>query len=155
MCAGMRHLGRRHFAAAFAAAVPGLVEIARRFDFLDAAPAPTNATPAWRILAADQRGARRGHRDRAGPDGQSIGRDGFPLARGRRLASESAALRMAGRSVVTFCPSSTLCQLMGRAPLATGRSAAITAMAFLEAGDGLADLPSRRQRASLSPSQHV
>jgi hypothetical protein len=64
------------------------------------------------------------------------------------LASESTMLRAAGRSVVTFRPSSTLRRLMGRNPLATGRTAAITAAAFLEACDGLTNLPSRRRRAA-------
>jgi NTE family protein len=200
LVAGARHLGRGHFAAAFAAAVPGLVEIVRRFDFLDAAPAPTNATPAWRIVAADRRGARHvltsgtvplslavaescavpgvfapvdvgghqlvdgavsssTHADLAIADGSEIVivlapmvsrplETGAPSPATVALASESAVLGAAGRSVVTFHPSNALLRLMGRNPLATARAAAITSAAFLEACDGLGDLPPRRRRAA-------
>jgi NTE family protein len=200
LVAGARHLGRGHFAAAFAASVPGLVEIVHRFDFLDAAPAPRDTMPAWRIVAADQRGARHvltselvplslavaascavpgvfapvrvgerrlvdgavsssTHADLALDDRSALVIVLAPMADRTpetgalspatvALASESAALGAAGRAVVTFHPSNALRQLMGRNPLATSRTAAITAAAFLEACDGLAELPSRRQRAA-------
>jgi hypothetical protein len=56
--AAASHVRRGRFIEAFAAAVPGLIEITRRFDFLDAAGAATGAAPSWRIVAADVRGGR-------------------------------------------------------------------------------------------------
>jgi NTE family protein len=56
--AAASHVRAGHLLAAFAAAVPGLIEITRRFDFLDRADPTIVAGPAWRIVAADVRGGR-------------------------------------------------------------------------------------------------
>ncbi|HEU4839918.1 MAG TPA: patatin-like phospholipase family protein [Ilumatobacteraceae bacterium] len=50
------HLRARRFSAAFAAVAPGLLEIRRRFAFLDAAASVGG--PQWRIVAAERTGQR-------------------------------------------------------------------------------------------------
>jgi NTE family protein len=52
------HLRHRRFVAALTAVAPGLLEIRRRFDFLDLAAAVVEG-PQWRIVAAEQTGERR------------------------------------------------------------------------------------------------
>jgi NTE family protein len=56
--AAASHLRARRWIAAFAAAVPGLIDIADRFDFLDGVAASGTSSPGWRIVAADVRGSR-------------------------------------------------------------------------------------------------
>jgi NTE family protein len=52
------HLRARRLTAALAAMVPGMVEIRRRFDFLDGVAVPPLDPPLWRIVAADLRAQR-------------------------------------------------------------------------------------------------
>jgi NTE family protein len=206
------HLRARRGMSALAALVPGVLEVARRFDFLDAMAA-TPDFPDWRIVAVDTRGRRHvltalnaplstavaascaipglfaavrhdGRRlvdggvhsttnadlakDDAGDSvivlapmgGRSSGGQPIVNLAEATLAHELAILRRAGKRVVTFRPSPALRRLMGRNPLAGAHSREITAAAFIEAADVLADLEPaqgqaqhRRRAAATSPVQ--